>query len=103
MNENMIDTSCIKQKYWDDILTKDGLGKIDPISTELKKNDLEGTSLETAQQKEEEIKTGLDMEVATENNYSSAAPMNKSGLLPCQRAKHENEANIRRDDARLRT
>ena len=101
MTENTIDRSNTDPNYWEKILKQHGEGKVSLISTELKKNGLEGTSLEGAKKTEETIKTGLDREVERENTFSSEAPMNKSGLLPCQRAKLENETSIARNDSKL--
>jgi len=97
MNEN-----C-DQSYWENILSKDGLGIVPSVVTELNKAGFNAGSLEEMAKTEHEIKEALDKGVETENLFSSEIPLNKSGLPPCKRAKLENERNIQEKDSRLKS
>lgn len=83
MEENNID--------WEKILASEGMpSKLPKIP---------GDSLEAAQEKEFEIKKGLDDAIETENIFSSEIPLNKSGLPPCKRAKMEGDRRFTAKDS----
>lgn len=78
-----IDNSNIDPNYWEGILEQNNLGRVTFISKELKKNGLEGTSLEGAQETEYTIKEQLSNAITFENEHSGAFPLNKVGAPPC--------------------
>lgn len=103
LNEKELTPEQIKRicEETEEKLAKEGLAPVKSIAQEIKEAGLESDSLEDLAEMEEAIKKGLDDAIVTENLFSSEIPLNKCGLPPCQRAKLEDERNIKKRDPRL--
>lgn len=88
---------------WEQILASEGLSPIKTrITAELKQHGFRASSLEEDRNEEFRIKNALDHAIETENMYSSAIPLNRSGLPPCKRARLEEQRSLLNRDPRLR-